>query len=136
MKTNWYKKARQDQPIISFDFDDTIFSLAWSNEENDYERDEDGNAIGTLNEKIQYVMNRYAGMGCKIIIVSTRKNSTKHEIENFVREHNLPVSEIHCTDSQDKLNTLKTLGVLKHFDDDQHEIDMINEDASLVGILV
>ena len=133
---NWYKTAEQNRPIISFDFDDTIFSLKWNEEEHDFDRDENGDPIGTLNENTKSLMNHYANTGAKVIIVSSRMNSTKQEIEDFVGKHNLPVSEIHCTNGDPKLMILKSIGALKHYDDDPSEIGLINSDGSLAGVLV
>ena len=132
---NWYKIATSS-PIVSFDFDDTIYKLSWDNEENDFARNEQGIPAGSLNMAIKNLMSRYSNEGAKVIIVSSRMDSTKHEIEEFVAIHNLPVSEIYCTNGQYKLNTLKNLHVSKHYDDDKVEIDLINSDSQIKGILV
>ena len=77
---NWYKTS-QNQPIISFDFDNTIFKLEWDKENNVYIRDEQGNLIGTLNEQIKQMMEHYVSKGCKIVIVTSRQENMNAEVE-------------------------------------------------------
>jgi uncharacterized HAD superfamily protein len=121
---SWYKKAKSEIPVISFDFDSTIFMP-------DYEADPFG-GIGTLNQNIKRKMDAYSASGAKIIIVTSRMEGTKPEVEDFVGKENLPVSEIHCTNSRDKIDTLKELSkrmnIIKHYDDDQVELDLIASD--------
>jgi len=132
---NWYKKA-QNNIIISFDFDDTIFKLEWDGINNDYKRDPQGASMGILNQDIARLIKNYASKGIKIIIVSSRQEEMKQEIVDFVTEHNLPISDIYCTNGQDKVHLLKELGVSKHFDDDRFEIDAINKDGQVLGITI
>ena len=132
---NWYKKA-QNNIIISFDFDDTIFKLEWDGINNDYKRDPQGASMGILNQDIARLIKNYASKGIKIIIVSSRQEEMKQEIVDFVTEHNLPISDIYCINGQDKVHLLKELGVSKHFDDDRFEIDAINKDGQVLGITI
>ena len=131
---NWYKKAQA--MIISFDFDGTIFNNIWNEEALDYERDENGDITGTLNQDIAQKMSDYVEKGFQVIIVSSRPDAWKNEIVEFVQEHNLPVSEIYCTNGQDKVHLLKELQVSKHFDDDQNELSKINQDRQVIGVSV
>jgi len=132
---NWYKIA-QENMIISFDFDQTLFKGEWDPIENDFKRDTEGNIIGELNESVARMVHHYAGKNIKIIIVSSRMDQDKNEIIEFAQKYNLPISEFYCTNGQDKVHILKSLGVSKHFDDDKFEIDKINQDGQLMGILV
>ena len=129
-------KIAQTNMIISFDFDDTLFQGEYDTTEGDFKRDSEGDAIGTLREDIARMVHHYASKGIKIIIVSSRYDKHKNEMIEFVQKHNLPISEFHCTNGQDKVHLLKSLGVSKHFDDDKFEIDKINRDGQLMGILV
>jgi len=59
----------------------------------------------------------------------------KKQVEDVIRENSLPISEIYCTNGQDKVDTLKRLGVIKHYDDDKFQI-MELENSGIEGILV
>ena len=137
---NWYKIAQsqnQTRPqIISFDFDGTIANNQWNEEERDYLRDENGNMIATLNENIAQMIHHYHNKNIQIIVVSSRMDKNKDEIIDFIAKYNLPISEVYCTNGQDKIHLLKQLGVSKHFDDDPHELNAIKQDGSLLGIAV
>jgi uncharacterized HAD superfamily protein len=149
---NWYKIASElIKPVISYDFDDTIFSLEWNSKENDFNRyngdpetikDRDfkdykkGDTLGVLNETIRDNIKKDLSNGNKVIIVTSRKEDQKEQVENFVRHHSLPISEIYCTNGQEKVYTLLSLGVKKHYDDDKYEIDAISENSNIEGVLV
>ena len=127
---NWYKQAQQK--IVSFDFDSTIFMLEFDDEEGDYKRDpETGWAIGTPNPSVIEMIKKYNQDGWKVIIVSSRSDQGRQQIEDLVRELGLPVQEIYCTNGEAKVNTLIRLGVSKHYDDDMFEVAMIREKSKI-----
>lgn len=131
----WNRKANMEK-IVSFDFDDTIFKLKWDTEENDFVRDDGLNTIGELNLKIDGLIRQYAAAGWKVVIVTSRYDVHKQEVIDFVKEHNLPISEIYCTNGENKINTLMKVKAQIHYDDDKSEIDAINRHGEIKGILV
>jgi hypothetical protein len=134
MIVNWYKKAQNMLNKVSFDFDETIFKTEWDKEENDFKRDENGKIIGTLNSEAETLIRDYASKGWEIFIISSRMSDKKQEIIDFVKEHNLPITNIYCTNGHYKLSTLKRLQIFTHFDDDYMEIEKINKGTNQHGI--
>jgi len=55
--------------------------------------------------------------GFDIHIVTFRKDEDIPEVKAFVREHNLPIKEIHNTSSKSKTPVLKRLNSVLHIDD-------------------
>ena len=134
--TNWYKQAQQ-QKIVSFDFDDTIFMLEFDPENENYKKDPlTEMPIGTPNPKIVALINQYNQDGWKVIVVTSRMNKYKDQVEDVVRELGLPIQEIYCTGGEDKVITLMRLGVSKHYDDDRFEISAIRSKSNIEAIQV
>jgi len=132
---NWYKQAQQK--IVSFDFDDTIFMLEFDDENENYKRDPlTERPIGNPNPKIIDLIKQYDQDGWKVIIVTSRMNEYRDQVEDVVRELSLPIREIHCTGGQDKVDTLMRLGVSKHYDDDMFEISAIRSKSNIEAIQV
>ena len=122
-----FKDYMNKTNIVSFDFDDTIYSLQWDPEERDYKRDKNGEIIGVLNPEIAAKIKEYHNNGWKVIIVTTRDEKWKQEVLDFVKKHNLPIEEFHFTNGAWKRNTLKRLGVKVHFDDHKDELKRLFE---------
>jgi hypothetical protein len=55
--------------------------------------------------------------GFDIHVVTFRKDEDLPEVMAFVREHNLPIKEIHNTSSKSKTPVLKRLNSILHIDD-------------------
>mgnify|MGYP002784599624 CR=1 FL=1 len=107
------------QGVISFDFDSTLTSPVQDEEgvwlPGDAANDDH------INHQNHELMRKYANQGYKIIIVTSRLNSQKPEVEAFVKKHKLPVSEVVATNGLAKGPLLQQLGVLMHHDDSPHE---------------
>jgi len=113
---NWYNlfKKSDKKGTISFDFDNTLIQLEWS---------EDGfqKVIGPRMDIIAK-MHDYHAKGYDVIIVTSRMDSVMQEVYDFVSEYGLPVSSIHNTNGKLKGRLLQSLNVIKHFDDCDDEI--------------
>jgi acid phosphatase class B len=130
-------QSTQANQIVSFDFDNTIFILDWDEENGYYKFDpkDPETPLGKLNQSIANLINQHHAQGWKTICVTSRHDSSKKQVENVIKKNGLPITEIYCTNGQDKVFTLKELGVSKHYDDDYHEIMMLQK-AGIEGIKV
>ena len=113
------------QQTISFDFDNTIGLMVWNQEENDYERDDNGDEIQLPNKQIIQRIHNYKAEGYNVIVVTSRYEQWKQDVADKLKEWDVPITEIHCTNHNYKVGTLKRLGVIKHFDDDVDELRRI-----------
>jgi hypothetical protein len=106
--------------MITFDFDSTLTKPS---------QDDDGIWWDTLNPNQNMIerIKDFALKGRTIKIVTSRADSQLFEVSEFVKKHDLPISAIHATNGDDKVNTLRELGSTLHFDDDAHEIKQIKE---------
>jgi FMN phosphatase YigB (HAD superfamily) len=132
--TEWRKFIAEEdnleQNIYSFDFDNTLIR---------YETLEDGDVeyIGPHEENIALLKN-LVEQGNKVIIVTSRSklNRPKYDWdkaptpEEAIQEFGLPVEEVYYTFGDLKAEKLLELGVSKHWDDDEEEV----EAAHAVGI--
>jgi hypothetical protein len=123
---------------VSFDFDNTIFLLEKDPEDDfsyKFDPKDPDIPLGKINEKIVDLILKYKSDGYKVICVTSRMAKYKKQVEDVIRENRLPISEIYCTNGQDKANTLKRLGVIKHYDDDMFEIIGL-KNSGIEGVLV
>ena len=125
----------KNQKVVSFDFDNTITLYKWDKQEGDYIRDKDGLPFGFPNDRIIQRIKDHVTNGDKVIIITSRNEIWKKEIEDFVKKHNIPISEIYCTNMSWKANTLKKLGASMHYDDDIDELRKLKH-KGIKGILV
>jgi FMN phosphatase YigB (HAD superfamily) len=138
--TEWRKYIAEEdnleQNIYSFDFDNTLIR---------YHTLEDGDVeyLGPHEANIQ-LLKDLAADGNKIIIVTSRSTPKRKfewdkapTPEEAVQEFGLPVSEIYYTRGEIKVNKLIELGVSKHWDDDEDEVEAAREagiEATLVSV--
>ena len=106
--------------MITFDFDSTLTKPS---------QDDDGIWWDTLNPNQNMIqrIKDFALKGRTIKIVTSRHDSQLFEVADFVEKHDLPISGIHATNGNDKIDILKELGSTLHFDDDSHEIKQIKK---------
>lgn len=52
-----------------------------------------------------------------LVVVTARDSWNKPQLEEFIKMHGLPISKIYCTDNMPKLNTLRSIGAIRHYDD-------------------
>ena len=95
--------------VITVDFDDTLATTqttGWG-----------GTSLVPIQRVIDYVKKQH-GKGTKIYIVSFRKTNDKAEVKQFVKQHNIPIVDIICTNGQSKTSYIKGLKSTLHIDDD------------------
>lgn len=125
---NWRQyitEEEEEQKLYSFDFDNTLIR---------YNTLEDGDIeyIGPHKENIQLAKD-LAAEGNKVIIVTSRKayapGSPKMpwddspSPEELIAQENLPIEEVYYTGGSLKSDKLVELGVSKHWDDDEEEVE-------------
>ena len=115
--------------LVTFDFDGTIKRHGFDPEDGCFTRD-----CGLDPHALQ-ALRIFAEEGVSAHIVTSRRSSTRHEVEDFVTENNLSnlIDGIHFTDGELKVATLARLGSIQHFDDDPDEINALPK--SIVGRL-
>ena len=135
---NWRKFLTEEdnleQNIYSFDFDNTLIR---------YKTLEDGDVeyLGPHETNIQILKN-LAEKGNRVIIVTSRSKLKKKlpwdkapTPEEAIQEFNLPVEEVYYTAGDFKADKLLELGVSKHWDDDEEEVEAA-EKAGIEAVLV
>jgi hypothetical protein len=124
--TEWRKYLTEEdnleQNIYSFDFDNTLIR---------YQTLEDGDVgyLGPHEENIA-LLKDLAAQGHKVIIVTSRSKRTGPKYpwddaptpEEAIEAFGLPVDEVHHTHGNLKADKLSELGVVKHWDDDDAEV--------------
>lgn len=113
-----------NKPVVSFDFDDTLFMLHWNTEETDYVRDDHGTPVGTLNKKIAEKIIDYKTEGYIVYIITSRYAIYRNEVEDYLRDNNLMgyIDDVIFTNGSWKASTCKKYGVRIHYDDDPQEL--------------
>lgn len=102
---------------ISFDFDDTLTKAAWDMEK----------AVllgyGPHHENIE-LLRQFSQEGHEIVIVTARSPSQKSKaaVQEFIKEHGLPIKEVHFTSHTPKGPLLKAIRVDFHFDDRDDQV--------------
>jgi hypothetical protein len=124
--------------VVSFDFDDTLLQTL--------PNEDWGTVEGGPNEPVIAQLRAHAAAGDRVLIVTTRRGDfedapvaclpRRTRVVDFVAEHDLPIAveDIHFTNGSNKWWLLQHLGVTKHFDDDQDELDLLPE--TIEGVLV
>lgn len=120
---SWKSLKKEPQKVYSFDYDFTTVK---------YKRDpnnKDRIIYDGPNADIVDKMKELDAAGNKVIIVTARRKrdkkvsfDTSPSPEELVDQLGLPVKEIHYTNNKLKSDTLKELGVEKHWDDDREEL--------------
>lgn len=70
-----------------------------------------------------------------IVVVTAR--STHHEpvVWSFLKKHNLPVTEVYCTNLRPKGDILQRLGVIRHYDDSPRVVaDLTSRNIEVVQV--
>ena len=124
-----------EQRTYSFDFDNTLIR---------YHTLEDGDVVylGPHEENIQLVKD-LAAEGNKIIIVTSRSKLKGEKKpwekaptpEEAIVEFELPIEEVYYTFGDFKADKLLELGISKHWDDDDEEIEAAKA-AGIEAVLV
>jgi hypothetical protein len=100
-----------DSSKVSFDFDDTLDTIR-------------GKALA--KEKI--------AEGKEVYIVTRRQETASAEVYKVAEELGIQKSRVHFTNGAMKWETIKRLNIGTHYDNNQREIDLINENTDAKGI--
>jgi hypothetical protein len=73
-------------------------------------------AIVPIPEVIDFVRQKHS-QGYDVHIVTFRPDEHRQEVVDFVKEHKLPIKDIHCTAGKNKTPTLLKLKSELHVDD-------------------
>ena len=106
--------------VVTIDFDDTLateMNTGWGKSLVPYQ---------TILDLIKKEHN----LGSEIHIVSFRSEKDRPEMERFIRQHQLPIKSVICTNLKSKTPYLLKLGSNLHVDDMEFALD----DAKAAGI--
>lgn len=98
---------------VSFDYDDTL-----------------------TKESIRNKAKNLIKNGDEVYIVTARKDKDMEVVYNIGKELGINKDHIFNTNGKDKWETLKRLGIDKHYDNNKEQIDKINSNTNTNGILV
>ena len=116
-----------EKTIVTFDFDDTLTRPNWNPKYQLFEPSD------RPNHETFDRLREFHDRGYEIRIVTARFRP--QEVWDFVKEHHLPISEVHCTEGELKGKTLLEIGSELHFDDWEEEL-LYNRLLSIPTILV
>jgi len=96
---------------VSFDFDDTLST-----------------------KRGQTLAKRLITQGKDVYIITRRQESASAEVYKVADELGINHSKVHFTNGKMKWETVKRLGIDIHYDNNQHELDLIDKNTNAVGI--
>jgi len=102
-----------DPKKVSFDFDDTLTQRKW-----------------------QLKAMQLKDEGYTVYIVTRRQSSASAEVYKIADEIGIPHSRVYFTNGKMKWETIKRLGIGKHYDNNEEEIRLINENTEARGELI
>ena len=128
---NWKRFLNEEKKgAYSFDYDETLIK---------YKADPEDPEFSTIYDKPHEEniakLRELAAAGETVYIVTSRSKRTREKYpwdtapdpEELVADLNLPVKSIHYTNGDLKAETLLSLGVIEHWDDDEEEIAAAKE---------
>ncbi len=128
---NWNKFLNEEKKgAYSFDYDETLIKYKTDPEDPEfstiYDKPHEENIaklreLAAAGENVYFVTSRSKRTGDKY------PWDTAPEPEELVADMNLPVKSIHYTNGDLKAETLLSLGVIEHWDDDEEEIAAAKE---------
>lgn len=101
---------RADSNKVSFDFDDTLST-----------------------QRGQDLAKRKIQEGKIVYIITRRQQSASAEVYKIADEIGIPHSRVHFTNGKMKWEEVKRLGIGTHYDNNQREVDLINENTDTKG---
>ena len=128
---NWNKFLNEEKKgAYSFDYDETLIKY-----KTDPEDPEFSTVYDKPHEENIAKLRELATAGETVYIVTSRSKrtgdkspwDTAPEPEELVADMNLPVKSVHYTNGDLKAETLLSLGVIEHWDDDEEEIAAAEE---------
>ena len=119
------KYLRKLHDTVSFDFDGVLHSSVIGLNPINWDKPKTWKPRLDMFEKLRKEAETH-----KVVIVSARDQWMKPYIEEFISMHNLPVSEIFCTDDEPKKEILKSVKAIRHYDD--NPATSVPEDTKLI----
>ena len=109
---DFVNEKKDDRPVVSFDLDGTLH--LYKDGEGEFNFIDDS-TWEPFDEVISIL--RKEAEDNKIYIVTARDEGTINQIWKFVKTHDLPIEDIHCTGGKSKLPILTKLNAVRHYDD-------------------
>jgi len=125
-----YKIFEDETPIVSYDFDGTLHLSVTGIHPINFDKPQTWAPFLEMHKQM-----REDAKNNKIVIVTARDQWMKPYVQEFVKMHNLPVSEIYCTDNEKKTPVLKSIKAWKHYDDNiKIKNDVVNAGMVFVHV--
>lgn len=112
---------------ISFDFDGTL-------------SDEFDDSINPQKEEIQALAKKYVQDGHDVCIITKRYDTSNRELgkkneylEVFHLASVLGIKNVHFTNREWKFSTITKLGIERHFENSEYEVELINQACKECG---
>ena len=105
-------KLKFNREKISFDFDGTLST-----------------------QKGQDMAKAKMEQGYTVYIVTARQQTDSEEVLKVAAELGIPKSQIYFTNGADKWKLVSKLGISEHYDNNQEQVDKINQNTRVKGIL-
>ena len=88
----WYSKVQKiaSGGVVSFDFDDTLASSEWDDENWVFSSDN-----MSPNKQIISKLKKEHENGNEIVIVTSRNSASEPEVREFIEENNLPIEMVY-----------------------------------------
>jgi hypothetical protein len=81
---------------------------------------------GKLFEATEGLLRGHVALGDEVVVVTSRRRARHgQEVFDFVERYSLPVSAVYFTKHEYKVNTLRALGVGRHYDDNPDELALV-----------
>lgn len=108
------------QPIISYDFDGVLHTSVKGIHPIDMTDYDSWEPFVKMHEQL-----KKDALNNKIVIVTARPplSDVKNAVQKFLAKYDLPVEEIYYTDDEPKIDVLKQMGAVKHYDDNPDMFD-------------
>jgi hypothetical protein len=107
-----YQLFESEKPVVTFDFDGVLHKSVIGAHPTSFTEPE----LWEPFEKVEEIMRREA-KDHRIIIVTARDEWNKPYILQYIKSRKLPVEQVICTDNDPKLEYLKDVGSIRHYDD-------------------
>jgi uncharacterized HAD superfamily protein len=71
----------------------------------------------------------------RVYIITARQERFSDEVYAIAKELGIPKLMVYFTGGEDKWKTIKRLGIERHYDDNQEQIQKINDNTEALGII-
>lgn len=81
------------------------------------------------------LLKRKQTEGYPVYIITARQEGDE-TVLNFAKKFGIPLEHVYFTSGEDKWKTIKRLGISKHYDNNQEQVDKINQNTDCEAVLV